>query len=678
MRTLLMCGVAMLFGPAALAQAIQGPVPLPPPRSLATTPINRVAYDALMHPASLPVYHEPEWVTALVKAGKLPPVEQRLPQQPLVEDMHATSSGDGIYGGILRQVSGGRPQGWNWSAGQTQGTATLDEEQQECLVTTGPMWQLTQERIEPLPDLATSWDWSADGHQLTMHLLHGAKWSDGQPFGADDVMFLWQDNITDPNVPARVQPGVFGAGTRLDKVDDWTIRWTFPEAHPVANLYKMGFGGICPGPAHILKPLHPKYNASATYDSYAHALGPATLPWVTMGAWAVVDYKPDQIIVLRRNPYYWKVDERGWQLPYLDEVQFKLSTWADRTIQTISGNADYDNLENPSLYLETIRKAQDPSFPDKIYWGPRSYDWHIDMNLSKVCGVDGPRDAAIRDMNRTLEFRRAVTQALDRDAMGQSLVRGPFTSPFPGGIHKENDISSADFEVFYPYSPPSSKALLAQAGFTTRGEDGYLQWPAGSPLAGQPLSVVLTYGNQRPTDPALADSAITMLREVGIKVIANQVPLNVNAVRDSCKWDWILDRGLPVWQEPIISLDYLAPLSRNLPQWHQGTGDHPQELLPFEQHLMDLVRQIRVETDTQKRVAMFRDYNRTFTENVYDVGLITAAGAILVSKRLENIPPGTPVLAYQWGEVGVMRERLWSKPENQRPELFPGRLPGIE
>lgn len=662
---------------AADAPVMQGPIPLPPARSLATTPITRIPYDKLMQVKALGTYHEPDWVTALVKAGKLPPVADRLPSQPVVEDMSTTANGDGVYGGVLRHVSGGRPQGWNWSAGQSQGTATLDEMEQECLVTTGPMWQLTQDKIEPLPDLATKWEWSEDGHQLTMHLLKGAKWSDGQPFGADDVMFLWNDNISDPNVPARVQPGVFGIGTKLEKIDDATIRWTFPEVRPVANLYKMGAAGICPGPAHILKPLHPRYNKSATYESYARALPPDQTPWVTMGAWAVTEYKADQIIVLRRNPYFWKVDQRGYQLPYLDEVQFKLSTWADRTIQTVAGNADYDNLENPSLYLETIRKAQDPAFPNKIYWGPRSYDWHIDLNLSTVCGVGNPRDQAIRDLNRKVEFRRAVSQGLDREAMGQSLVRGPFTSPFPGGIHKENDISSANFEVYYPYSPTTSKALLAQIGFTEKGSDGYLKWPAGGPLAGQPLEVALTYGNQRPTDPALADSAITMLREIGIKVVANQVPLNVNSVRDSCKWDWILDRGLPAWQEPIISLDFLAPLSRNVPQWHQGTNEKAQELLPFEPELIDLVKRIRVENDTKKRVELFAEYNRLFTKNVYNVGLITAAGAIVVSKRLQNIPPGTPVLAYQWGEVGVMRERLWSKKEDQSAELLPGKLPGI-
>ncbi|HEY0421233.1 MAG TPA: ABC transporter substrate-binding protein, partial [Acetobacteraceae bacterium] len=245
---LLALGALVTLSVAAAAQTLQGPVPLPEPRSLQTAKIARVPYDKLMQVRALPEYHEPDWVAALVKAGKLPPVGQRLPAQPIVEPMSAATDGDGIYGGVLRHVSGGRPQGWNWNAGQSQGTGTLDELVEECLLSTGPMWQLTQDRIDPLPNLATGWEWSEDGHQLTMHLLRGARWSDGVPFTAEDVMFYWEDNVSDPNVPARTQPGAFGAGTKLERLDDFTIRWTFPEVRPVANLYKMAYSGLCPGP----------------------------------------------------------------------------------------------------------------------------------------------------------------------------------------------------------------------------------------------------------------------------------------------------------------------------------------------------------------------------------------------------------------------------------------------
>ena len=64
-----------------------------------------------------------------------------------------------------------------------------------------------------------------------------------------------------------------------------------------------------------------------------------------MGAWVVVEHRPDDIVVLRRNPYYWKVDEAGQQLPYLDEMHYRLSTWGDRDVQAVAGTGDFSNLE---------------------------------------------------------------------------------------------------------------------------------------------------------------------------------------------------------------------------------------------------------------------------------------------------------------------------------------------
>ena len=95
-------------------------------------------------------------------------------------------------------------------------------------------------------------------------------------------------------------------------------RTPFPKQY----LYTMAYGGFCPLPAHILKPQHPKYSKN-TYDQYQNAFPPNFLNFPVMGAWVPVEYRPDDIVVLRRNPYYWKVDEAGNQLPYLDELELQ-------------------------------------------------------------------------------------------------------------------------------------------------------------------------------------------------------------------------------------------------------------------------------------------------------------------------------------------------------------------
>ncbi len=193
--------------------------------------------------------------------------------------------GVGVYGDTLRHVIGGRPQGWNWQAGQVQGWGGVSYAMWECLTRTGPLFHVKADELEPLPNLAKSWEWSDDGHQLTMHLIEGAKWSDGAPFNADDVMFFWEDNILDPNVAPQggATAEAFGEGTTLKKIDDYTVLWTFKAAAPKQYLYAMAFGSFCPGPAHIMKPQHPKYSNN-TYDQYQNAFPPTMLNYPTMGA----------------------------------------------------------------------------------------------------------------------------------------------------------------------------------------------------------------------------------------------------------------------------------------------------------------------------------------------------------------------------------------------------------
>src|SRR5215210_3482509 len=177
---------ALMTGPAswALAQQVADPIPYPPVKSMQQGNRLQVPHGKLMRIEALPSYSEPDWVKDLVAEGKLPPVKDRLPEKPIVVDTSSVE-GVGVYGGVLRHVTGSRPQGWNWMAGLSLGSGTLDELVTMCLVRSGPTWMLTPEKVEPLPQLATSWNWSADGKQLTMELLRGAKWSDGDPFDAD-------------------------------------------------------------------------------------------------------------------------------------------------------------------------------------------------------------------------------------------------------------------------------------------------------------------------------------------------------------------------------------------------------------------------------------------------------------------------------------------------------------
>lgn len=312
---------ALLLGVSVFAVAAFASEPTVVPEAPPFPGQGKITYvprDSIEEFKALPSYSEPDWVTEkFVKTGKLPSVKERLPKEPLVFKTGNMPDGIGVYGDTLRHVIGGRPEGWNYSAGQTQGWGGIDIAMSECLTRTAPLFQVKADDVEPLPNLAKSWDWSADGHKLTMHLIEGAKWSDGVPFTSDDVMFYWNDNVLDRNVTPLngATPETFGEGTTLKAIDDYTVEWTFKEAFPRQYLFAMAYGTFCLGPAHILKTKHPKYARDFTYDQYKNGFPPEYMNIPVMGAWTPVSYRPDDMIVLRRNPITGRWMSRGINCP---------------------------------------------------------------------------------------------------------------------------------------------------------------------------------------------------------------------------------------------------------------------------------------------------------------------------------------------------------------------------
>lgn len=243
---------ALLLGVSAFAVTAWASEPTVVPEAQPFPGQGKITYvprNSIEEFKALSKYSEPEWVTKnFVETGKLPPLAERLPKEPLVFKTGNMPDGVGVYGDTLRHVIGGRPEGWNYSAGQTQGWGGIDIGISECLTRTAPLYQVESTDVEPLPNLAKSWDWSDDGHKLTMHLVEGAKWSDGVDFTSDDLMFYWDDNVIDPNVSPLngATQETFGEGTTLKAIDKYTVEWTFKEAFPVSTCLQWRMGHSAP------------------------------------------------------------------------------------------------------------------------------------------------------------------------------------------------------------------------------------------------------------------------------------------------------------------------------------------------------------------------------------------------------------------------------------------------
>jgi ABC-type transport system substrate-binding protein len=254
----------------------------------------------------------------LVKDGKLPPVRERVPAKPLViEPVERV----GVYGGTWHTAVLG-PEDTAWLLRTMTG--------QDRIV----RWDLDWEKV--LPNAVESFDFSDEGTEYTFRLRPGMKWSDGEPFTADDIVFWYEDVFLNEEltpVPAEYLTAD-GKPVTVTKVDEDTVRFTFAAANGLflqwLATYDEAFRLI---PRHYLEQFHTGYAADlealvkregmsswvdlffARADLWANPDLPRLHAWIPTNALG-----DGTQLTFERNPYYYKVDPDGSQLPYLDSV----------------------------------------------------------------------------------------------------------------------------------------------------------------------------------------------------------------------------------------------------------------------------------------------------------------------------------------------------------------------
>jgi peptide/nickel transport system substrate-binding protein len=436
----------------------------------------------------------------------------------------------------------------------------------------------------------------------------------------------------------------------------------------------MAYGNFCPGPAHVLKPQHPKFGGKS-YDAFQKAFPSDYMNFPVMGAWAVVEHRPDDVVVLRRNPYYWKVDEAGNQLPYLDELQYRLSTWADRDVQAVAGTGDFSNLEQAENFVESLKKAADPASPAKLAFGPRTIGYSLYPNLSgNGWGEPDANQQAIRELNRNLDFRKAITYGIDRQRLGNSLVKGPFTAIYPGGLYDGTSYYDKASTVYYPFDVASAKAELEKAGLKDTDGDGFVNLPNG----GADLNVTLLANADYQTDKNIAEGVVAMMADIGIKVTLNSLAgKDRDAAAQSGKFDWMVLRNTSELITVVQNTAQLAPTGPSTSLHHRANDKGEMDLLDYEKDMVDTINKFIASRDPAERVTLMKHFQNVYTANLDGIGLTAYPGALIINKRFANIPPGAPIMMYNWAEDNIIRERVFVPKDKQiNAELFPNTLPG--
>lgn len=406
-----------------------------------------------------------------VAANQLPAVEQRLPKNPVVVPAVERV---GEYGGVWRATMLGASDHW-WLI------KTVAYE---------PLIRVNRETGALEPNIAESFEANADATEFTFKLREGLRWSDGEPYGVDDIMFWYEDIMQNKEITPNVSDWLTTASgpAVVTKVDDLTVKFTFKEPN---GLFLRKFasnsniGETAPihlYPRHYLEKFLPKYNpnaaaeatatgASSWVDRFNNVAGPLTrwrltgMP--TMQAWVLTSaYDESGRVAAERNPYYFKVDTEGNQLPYLDGYDFRVVQDAESMVlRAIAGEIDLQdrtvaNYKNRATLYDNQEKGGygfiDVPTPDHN-------QMVLYLNLNTM-------DLAKRELFQQKDFRVALSHAINRQNIIDLVYFGQ-GEPWQAAPRRE----SAHFDEemakqFTEYDVDKANQILDSLGLVRNGD----------------------------------------------------------------------------------------------------------------------------------------------------------------------------------------------------------------
>ncbi len=561
----------------------------------------------------------------------LPPVAERLPINPLVI---TPPQQNGPYGGAWLRYSTTDPGD---IATQMGFRLTY-----ETLVRWDPMGQ------KIIPNLATGWDISPDGRNFTFYLRKGVRWSDGAPFDTADIRF-WYDDVLNNKEVTPVKPRDFRTGSTLEVVDDYTFKLHFTEPH---GLFLQMLASTADGtavvscPAHYLKKFHINYTAKEELEELARAKGMnywyqlfsergdwRNVDMPRLWAWVLQSPPPARPVVFVRNPYYWKVDPDGRQLPYIDKINFDMLDVETINMRTINGEVGMQERHLKFDYYPQFMENREKRNYHMLHWidsGGGTNNIGINMNH---------RDPETRALFGEAKFRQALSYAIDRNSLNEACYFGigeprqvaPLpTSPF---------YDEAYAKAYTQYDTARANKMLDELGLTARDSDGNRKLPSGAPL------MIRIEISPMVLSPRLVEMVAAYWTAVGVKsevkVSERQLFYRRKAalLHDAGVW-WGADEQypvldprwfLPISDESLYGIDYAKYFNTN-----GLRGTKPPEDM---QQALDLFQKIRETPDEVKQRQLFQQIIDLNMKNLWTIGTIGQVPSLVAVKDdFRNVP----------------------------------------
>jgi len=601
--------------------------------------IGRVlALAALLLPLTVPAWagqpslQETPFFAAAVASGALPKVEDRVPADP------AVVATNGKPGGTLRMLMA-----------HPKDTRMMTVYGYARLVGYTPSLQIE-------PDILQSID-VTDGKVFTLHLRKGMKWSDGQPFTAEDFRYWFQDVAENPKLspsglPVALLPD--GQPPRFAVLDDMTVRYSWPQPNPLfipalANADPLFI--YCP--SHYLKQFNKKYankaklaalvkkmrvHSWAALHNRMNAMYRDDNPELpTLEPWVLKTTPPSQRLVFERNPYYYRVDSAGHQLPYIDRVVLSLADSRIIPAKTAAGESDLQARYLSFDDYTFLRRNEERNHFQVHLWrtGPGS-EFALYPNLN----VDDP---VWRALLRDVRFRRALSLAVNRHELNEVLYFG-LAIEGQNTVLPQSPLYRSEYRTAWAsYNLDEANRLLDQIGLAKRNGDGVRLLSDG-----RPMEIVVEDSGEWPEMSDVLELIRDSWRHIGISLFAKPLQLTlfrrrVFAGKTLMSIDKGVDDGLP---SASSSPWEFAPTSQEQlewPKWGQyyetkGMAGTPPDL-PAAARLRDLYNAWLGTASPAQHAQIWGQMLQIWAQQVFSIG--TVAGVlqpVVVSDDLRNVP----------------------------------------
>ncbi|MFK8253186.1 ABC transporter substrate-binding protein [Ancylobacter terrae] len=578
-------------------------------------------------------------LAAAVKAGTLPPLAERLPQQPRVIDVRAAGGEPGQYGGTWRMLMG--------------------DQRDIRMVTIYGYTRLMVFNLkgELVPDILERVD-VEEGRIFTLKLREGHRWSDGHPFTSEDFRYWWDDIANNERLsPSGLPPQLMvdGKPPKMEVVDPTTVRFSWDAPNP----------GFLPAiaatqpleimmPAHYLKQFHKRYadpdqlaklvkeakvkDWGALHDRRARAYRPENPDLPTLGPWRPMTKPPAELFVFERNPYFHRVDEDGRQLPYIDRLTLSIGTSSLVPAKVGAGGSDlqarYLRFDNYT-FLKAAEQRQ--NYTVRLWERGEGAYVSIVPNLNAA-------DPGWRAVLRDVRVRRALSVGLNRHDINQVIFFGlaheGANTVIPGSPLYKSEYDTA----WAQYDPALANRLLDEAGLSKRDHDGIRLLPDG-----RRMEITVETAGESTEETDILELVAFDWRKIGVALYprATQTGILRRGVAAGTVMMSVamgLDNATP---GPDMDPGQLAPMNSmqfQWPMWGQyvDSGGREGEApgTPEAAALTKLHEQWRRSTTTEERADIWRQMLEINADQVFTIGIINrTAQPVVVSNHLHNVPP---------------------------------------